>query len=81
MAALGRLLYLVLLAMVLWRLLDKSPRQRATTSPSAWVRQVLPPSALTLRLPQARAILAAGDKLFREALFDDSEPQRSSSEL
>jgi len=45
------------------------------------VRQVLPASALTLRLPQARAIMVAGDKLFREALFDDSEPQRSTSEL
>ncbi len=80
-AALGRLLYLVHLAIILWWLLDKSPRQRATTSLIALVRQVLPASALTLRLPQARAFMVAGDKLFREALFDDSEPQRSSSEL
>ena len=29
--ALGRLLYLVHLAVLLWWLLDKSPRQRATT--------------------------------------------------
>ena len=80
-AALGRLLYLVHLAIILWWLLDKSPRQRATTSLIVLVRQVLPASALTLRLPQACAIMVAGDKLFREALFDDSEPQRSSSEL
>jgi AcrR family transcriptional regulator len=79
--ALGQLLYLVHLAIILWWLLDKSPRQRATASLIALVRQVLPASALTLRLPRARAFLVAADKLFREALFDDSEPQRSSSEV
>ncbi len=75
-AALGRLLYLVHLAIILWWLLEKSPRQRATTSLIALVRQVLPAWAPTLRLPQARAIMVAGDSLFREALFDDSKPQR-----
>ena len=80
-AALGRLLYLVHLAIILWWLLDKSPRQRATTSLIALVRQLLPASALTLRLPQARAFIVVGDKLFREALFDDSGPFRSSLEL
>ena len=34
-AALGRLLYLVHLAVLLWWLLDKSPRQRATTGLAA----------------------------------------------
>jgi AcrR family transcriptional regulator len=72
-AALGRLLYLVHLAIILWWLLDKSPQQRATNALMALVKQALPASALTLRLPQARAFVVAGDKLFREALFDDAE--------
>ncbi len=80
-AALGRLLYLAHLAIILWWLLDKSPRQRATTSLIALVRKVLPASALMLRLPRARACMVDGDKLFREALFDDSELQRSNSEV
>jgi AcrR family transcriptional regulator len=78
-AALGRLLYLVHLAIILWWLLDKSPQQRATTSLIALVRRALPACALTLRLPYARAFVVAGDKLFREALFHDAEPQRSNS--
>jgi AcrR family transcriptional regulator len=73
-AALGGLLYLMHLAIILWWLLDKSPQQRATTSLLALVRQVLPACALTLRLPQARAFVVAGGKLFREALFDDAGP-------
>jgi len=70
-AALARLLYLAHLAIILWWLLDKSPRQRATTALVALVKQALPAFALTLRLPRARAFVVAGDKLFREALFDD----------
>ena len=76
-AALGRLLYLVHLAIILWWLLDKSPKQRATTSLMALVRRALPACALTLRLPRAHAFVVAGDKLFREALFDDPEPHKS----
>jgi AcrR family transcriptional regulator len=70
--SLARLLYLAHLAIILWWLLDKSPRQRATTALVALVKQALPASALTLRLPRARAFVVAGDKLFREALFDDA---------
>jgi AcrR family transcriptional regulator len=76
-AALGLLLYLVHLAIILWWLLDKSPQQRATTSLMALLRRVLPACALMLRLPRARAFVVAGDKLFREALFDDVKLQRS----
>jgi len=76
-AALGRLLYLVHLAIILW-LLDKSPQQWATTSLMTLATRALPACALTLRLPRACAFVVAGDKLFREALFDDAEPHRSS---
>jgi AcrR family transcriptional regulator len=71
--ALARLLYLAHLAIIFWWLLDKSPHQRATTALVALSRRALPPAALTLRLPQARAFVIAGDKLFREALFEDAD--------
>jgi AcrR family transcriptional regulator len=70
-ASLARLLYLAHLAIILWWLLDKSPRQRATTALVALLKQALPASALTLRLPRVRAFVLAGDNLFREALFDE----------
>jgi AcrR family transcriptional regulator len=79
--ALGRLLYLVHLAIILWWLLDKSPQQWATTSLMSLVRRALPACALTLRLPRACAFVVAGDKLFRQALFDDAELHRSSPEI
>ena len=72
--ALARLLYLAHLAIILWWLLDKSPRQRATTALVALVRRALPAAALTLRFPRARAFVVSGDELFREALFDDGLP-------
>jgi AcrR family transcriptional regulator len=72
-AALARLLYLAHLAIILWWLLDKSPRQRATTALVALVSRALPASALTLRLPRIREFVVAGDKLFREALFEDGD--------
>src|SRR2546429_7390675 len=62
-AALGRLLYLVHLAILLWWLLDKSPQQRATTSLMALVKRALPACALTPRLPQTRAFVVAGGKV------------------
>jgi AcrR family transcriptional regulator len=71
-AALARLLYLAHLAIILWWLLDKTSQQRATDGLIALLKQVLPAFALSLRLPRIRAFVVAGDKLFREALFDDA---------
>lgn len=68
-AALGRLLYLVHLAVLLWWLLDKSPKQRTTAALVAVTRQLLPSAALTLRLPPIRRFLMAMDDLIREGLF------------
>jgi AcrR family transcriptional regulator len=68
---LGRLLYLVHLGVILWWLLDKSPRQRATNALVSLLKQVLPSAALTLRLPPIRRFVQSADALFREALFDD----------
>jgi len=72
-AALGRLLYLVHLAVVLWWLLDKSPRQRATGMLVRLLGQALPAAAMTLRLPKVGAFILAGDRLFQEALVGDAE--------
>lgn len=69
---LGRLLYLLHLAVILWWLLDKSPRQRATCALVSLIRQMLPAAALTLRLPPVRRFVQTADQLFREALLDDA---------
>ena len=71
-AALGRLLYLIHLAVVLWWLLDKSPQQRATRALVRLMAQALPAAALTLRLPKVGAFILNGDRLFQEALIGRS---------
>src|SRR5690349_2613773 len=71
-AALGRLLYLVHLAVLLWWLLDRSAHQRATTALVGLARQILPSAALTLRLPPVRRLLLSGDALFREAMLGEA---------
>ena len=73
----GRLLYLVHLGVLLWWLLDKSPKQRATTTLVALFQQILPSTALTLRLPFVRRFIVSVDELIREALFGDIVEARS----
>ena len=67
--ALGRLLYLVHLAVLLWWLLDKSAKQRATTALVSLTQQLLPSAALTLRVPPVRRFVSSIDELIREGLF------------
>ena len=67
--ALGRLLYLVHLAMLLWWLLDRTPRQRATAALVALIQQLLPSASLALRLPPIRRFVIGFDELIREGLF------------
>ena len=75
--AIGRLLYLVHLAVLLWWLLDKSSKQRATTALVSLFQQVLPSAGMTLRLPPVRRFVISADELLREALFSDvSDDQR-----
>jgi len=71
-AALGRLLYLVHLAVLLWWLLDRSAHQRATSALVGLARQILPSAALTLRLSPVRRLLLSGDALFREAMLGEA---------
>jgi len=68
-AALGRLLYLVHLAVLLWWLLDKSSNQRATAALVSLIQQLLPSAALTLRVSPVRRFVISVDELVREALF------------
>jgi AcrR family transcriptional regulator len=68
----GRLLYLVHLAVLLWWLLDKSAKQCATRALVSLFRQVLPSAGMALRLPPVRRFVVSSDALVREALF--SEP-------
>jgi AcrR family transcriptional regulator len=70
--ALARLLYLVHLGVILWWLLDKSPRQRATQGLLSLWRRILPTATLALRLPLVRAAVQSADMLFKEALLDES---------
>jgi len=69
-AALGRLLYLVHLAVLLWWLLDKSTGQRATTALVSLTGQLLPSAALALRVPPVRRFVIAADELVRDGLFE-----------
>jgi AcrR family transcriptional regulator len=75
--AIGRLLYLVHLAVLLWWLLDKSSKQRATTALVSLFQQVLPSAGMTLRLPPVRRFVLSADELLREALFSDVSDERS----
>jgi AcrR family transcriptional regulator len=70
-AALGRLLYLLHLAVILWWLLDRSPGQRATDALVMLVRRVLPLAAVSLRIRRVGAFVMDGDRLFDEALLQD----------
>ena len=70
--ALGRLLYLVHLAIILWWLLDRSPNQRATTALVALTKQLLPMASLALKIKRVGAMVIAGDRLFAEALLGEA---------
>jgi AcrR family transcriptional regulator len=74
--AVGRLLYLVHLAVLLWWLLDKSSKQRTTTALVSLFRQVLPSAGMTLRVPAVRRFVVSADELIREGLFNEP-PERS----
>jgi AcrR family transcriptional regulator len=70
--ALGRLLYLVHLAVLLWWLLDRSAHQRATTALVSLTAQLLPSASLALRLPPLRRFVLGVDALVRDALFGEA---------
>jgi AcrR family transcriptional regulator len=75
--AIGRLLYLVHLAVLLWWLLDKTAKQRATSALVQLFEGILPSAAMTLRLPFVRRFVLSLDALVREALFGDAADARA----
>jgi len=81
--ALAGVLYLIHLAIILFWLLDQSPRQRATTGLLELIKAILPAAALTLRFPRAQKLVIAGNKLFQEAFLGErpvSTPKKSGPE-
>lgn len=68
-APLGELLYLAHLMVILWWLLDRSPKQRATAELIERAEAALPMAALMLRSPQAAEALVAMDRLVRDAFM------------
>ncbi len=70
--ALGRVLYLVHLAVLLWWLLDRTPRQRATTALVDLAAGLLPSAALALRLPSVRTFVVRLDALAQDALVGET---------
>jgi AcrR family transcriptional regulator len=71
--ALGRLLYLAHLAVLLWWLLDKSPKQRATDALLSTTQQILPSVTMALRLPPVRRFVMSADGLVGDALFGEAD--------
>lgn len=74
--ALGRLLYLLHLAVILWWLLDRSPRQRATQGLIRLLERVLPSATLMLKLPSVRGFVNTADRLFEEGLLAEDSRAR-----
>jgi AcrR family transcriptional regulator len=69
--AVGRLLYVVHLAVILWWLLDRSPQQRATAGLRKLIRGILPSATLVFHLPAVRRFVRSADALVREAFLGD----------
>jgi AcrR family transcriptional regulator len=67
--AMGRLLYMAHLAVLLWWLLDKSAKQRATSALVSLTQQLLPSAGVVLRLPPVRRFVLSMDNLVQEALY------------
>jgi AcrR family transcriptional regulator len=67
--ALGRMLYLLHLGLILWWLLDRSPKQRATDALVALFRQILPSVARALYLRPVKTFVRSADALFVDALL------------
>ncbi len=80
-AALGRLLYLIHLAVLLWWLLDRSPEQRATYALLKLLERALRLAAPVLRIPGVPGLVTSVDGLIRDALFGDSSPETNAAML
>jgi AcrR family transcriptional regulator len=75
--ALGRILYLVHLAVLLWWTIDRTEGQRGTSALLALGERVLPALSLAFRLPRVRRFVREADALVRESLFGESQEASS----
>ena len=73
-AAVGRLLYLLHLAVILWWLLDRSPGQRATSALLKLLERALQLATPVLRIPGVPRLVTAMDDLVQDALLGGSPP-------
>ncbi len=73
-AALGRLLYIVQLVVLLWWVLEKSPKQRATKKLIEMLNRMGPSASLALGFPGALTLVDYADKLVREGLLKEEQP-------
>ena len=80
-AALGRLLYLLHLAVILWWLLDRSPGQRATSALLKLLEQALRLAAPVLRIPGVPGLVTALDEVVGDALLGQPSPATHASQL
>lgn len=70
-AALGRVLYVLHLAIILWWLLDRSPHQRTTRALVETLGRLLQLAAPMLQLPPAWGFVRTADELLRTGLYGD----------
>jgi len=68
--AIGRVLYLAHLGVLLWWLLDRSAKQRATSALVSLAGQMLPAVSVALRLPALRRFVVSLDELVRDGLVE-----------
>ncbi len=80
-SALGRLLYVVHLAVLLWWLLDKSPGQRATYALLKLLARFLRLAAPALRFPGVPGLITAVDALIRDALVGEPAEETNAADL
>jgi AcrR family transcriptional regulator len=69
--ALGRILYVVHVLVLLWWLLDKSPKRRVTDALLMLIDDILPSTAFALRLPVVRRFVRSADGLIVQGLFQN----------
>lgn len=69
--ALGRVLYVIHLVVILWWLLDKSPRQKATEALLSMLKKVLGPVSISLKVSSFRKVVKNLEALCSSALFGE----------
>ncbi|MEM7243737.1 MAG: TetR/AcrR family transcriptional regulator [Acidobacteriota bacterium] len=69
--SLGRILYVIHLAVILWWLLDKSPEQRATSRLLKLLTRLGAVVGLASRLPGAKGVMRAVDGVIVDGLLGD----------